>query len=446
MCGFIVGKNIDSNLEEVVKDYMGYRGLPEFVGYQKLGSYQWAHISLPFTNLDPDVCIQPNTNSRGDLSLFVGEIFNWKELDKHLYGMEESKSDGRFIADYYTEYGLGGFHKFDGFWSFVTLKDHDFIAVTDFLGIKPIYYRTDMEAIASEIDALVSLGDTTLDELFLSNTLKWGYDPTGRTPYNQIKQVPPGHYYYRGEVHRYWNWDLIEAEDLQYELREAVRLRLGGEREVSVLLSGGLDSTIIYGLIKDLGHEVKAIHVDNHEESFASLVSDDLINVTLDEVSDEDSIRIHQSPVDLGSVKPQIAMARKLRELGFYAVMTGDGADELFGGYRRAKEYDSQYSDVFCELPFYHLPKLDRTMMEQTIELRAPFLAPKVIKYALNLPYEYRQGEKVELKRYFKHIVPQPILDRDKHPLKTDAIRKDPMQERIKNVEIFKDMYEEMGY
>jgi len=139
-------------------------------------------------------------------------------------------------------------------------------------------------------------------------------------------------------------------------------------------------------------------------------------------------------------------MARKLRELGFYAVMTGDGADELFGGYRRSKEYDSQYSDVFCELPFYHLPKLDRTMMEQTIELRAPFLAPKVIKYALNLPYEYRQGEKVELKRYFKHIVPQPILDRDKHPLKTDAIRKDPMQERIKNVEIFKDMYEEMGY
>src|SRR5210317_2658207 len=113
--------------------------------------------------------------------------------------MEESKSDGRFIADYYTEYGLGGFHQFDGFWSFVTLKDHDFIAVTDFLGIKPVYYRTDMEAIASEIDALVSLGDTTLDELFLSNTLKWGYDPTGRTPYNQIKQVPPGHYYYRGE-------------------------------------------------------------------------------------------------------------------------------------------------------------------------------------------------------------------------------------------------------
>ena len=221
-------------------------------------------------------------------------------------------------------------------------------------------------------------------------------------------------------------------------MKRSVELRLGGQREVSMLLSGGLDSTIIYGLLKELGRDVKTIHVENHEKDFAHLVSDQLIDVVLDDVTDEEAIRIHQSPVDLGSVKPQIAMARKLRELGFYAVMTGDGADELFGGYRRAKEYDSQHSDTFAELPYYHLPKLDRTMMYSTIELRAPFLSPTIVKHALNTPYYKRNGEKKVLKETFAKIVPMEILNRDKHPLKTDQIRKDPVSQRNINDKIFR--------
>ena len=134
-------------------------------------------------------------------------------------------------------------------------------------------------------------------------------------------------------------------------------------------------------------------------------------------------------------------MAEKLDFLGFKNVLTGDGADELFGGYRRAKEYDSQHSDVFCELPYYHLPKLDRTMMRSTVELRAPFLAPAVIKHGLNTPYEMRNGEKKVLKEIFKDIVPQEILNRDKLPLKTEAIRKEPMKQRIINQEIWEQLY-----
>jgi asparagine synthetase B (glutamine-hydrolysing) len=133
-------------------------------------------------------------------------------------------------------------------------------------------------------------------------------------------------------------------------------------------------------------------------------------------------------------------MAQALRKMGFYNVLSGDGADELFGGYTRAKEYDSQYSDVFCELPFYHLPKLDRTMMRSTVELRPPFLAPSVIKHGLNTPYEERNGEKKRLKSEFGSIVPQPILDRDKHPLKTDEIRNDPMRQRLVNQSIWRDI------
>ena len=134
-------------------------------------------------------------------------------------------------------------------------------------------------------------------------------------------------------------------------------------------------------------------------------------------------------------------MAREIQRLGYYAVMTGDGADELFGGYARAKEYDSQASDVFMELPYYHLPKLDRTMMRSTIELRAPFLAPYIVKYALNTPYSIRDGEKKILKKLFGYLVPPEILNREKRPLKTDSIRNDPMNQRKINRNIWRSLY-----
>ena len=429
MCGFIAGRDLPVDLNQVI-ELMHYRGLPGYKGYKrfgKAGEYQFAHYSLPFVNLDPAVCIQPIDNNPP--ALFVGEIFNYKDLG---YDTDIECA----IEEFWSNENLfEAYHSFDGFWSFVTVYAENIIAATDYLSQKPIYYRTDMEVLASEPDILARIAPTTTDEVFMSNVLKWGYSPDPRTAWNEIKQVPPGCFYYRGVIYPYWDWSKVKSPDNLYDsLLTATELRLGGQREVAVLLSGGLDSTIIYGLIKKLGKDVTAVHVDNGEKGFANLalhLNDMMHHVRLDHVTDFEAIMVHQSPVDLGSVKPQIAMAKKLRELGFYAVMTGDGADELFGGYRRAKEYDSQMSDMFCELPYYHLPKIDRTMMRYTIETRSPFLAPSVCKYAMNVPYVKRMVEKLELKETFKDIVPLEILTRDKLPLKTDAIRLNPMDNRI---------------
>jgi asparagine synthase (glutamine-hydrolysing) len=441
MCGFIASNGLERGILKQAIEDIHYRGLPDFKGYADADSvwmskgFQFAHYSLPFVNLDPVKAIQPRKPSSGYPALFVGEIFNYKEL-----GFED---DIEASIDTFRKEGPPGFNKFDGFWTFVTVFRGSLIGITDHLGIKPLYYRTDVEVLASEPDVLKQFGTVTRNELFHSNTMKWGYDPTGGTPWNEIKQVPPGHYYHERQVHKYWDWSKVSCTDLRTDLIESVRYRLGGQRDVSILLSGGLDSTIIHNIItQELGHRVTAIHVDNGEQDYAHLANPDAIQVTLDDVTDEDAVRIHQSPVDLGSTKPQIAMARKLKELGFHAVLTGDGADELFGGYRRAKEYDSQYSDVFCELPYYHLPKLDRTMMYSTIELRAPFLSPKVVARALREPYDRRNGEKKVLKEVFKDLVPQEILLRDKHPLKTDKIRKDPMEQRIINENIWRKLYD----
>lgn len=444
MCGFIAGKDVYQSLQDVIED-MSYRGLPGYKGFQrfgKYGEYQFAHYSLPFVNLDPKVAIQPiNSNPP---ALFVGEIFNYADFG---YETDIACAIEEFWSN--TENPFDAFHKFDGFWSFVTVYEGDIIAATDYLCQKPVYYRTDMEALASEIDVLTNLGPVTKDTVFLSNTMKWGYSPDPRTPWNEIKQIPPGHYYHKGTVHPYWDWKKVPfGESLYSDLLNATRVRLGGQREVAVLLSGGLDSTIIYKLLKkDLGIDhITAIHVDNGQEEYqhaqeAYHLGDTLIRVQLDKVSDMKAVSIHQTPVDLGSVKPQIAMAEKLKELGFHAVLTGDGADELFGGYRRAEDYDSQGSDVFCELPYYHLPKIDRTMMYSTIETRSPFLAPSVVRRALGVPYHMRNGEKKVLKETFQNIVPESILNRVKHPLKTDAIRKDPIQQRKINDQIWRQIH-----
>lgn len=442
MCGFLITpktKNMSLRLES-----LKHRGLPEFKGYTDYKDLSLGHYSLPFVNLDPAIATQPMMFGRSAPSIFVGEIFNHHDFGNY-------KSDGYMMTDVFRKKGSDIFHKFDGFWSFITFGDDDkLVAYTDYLGQKPIYYRTDMEALCSEIDPLISLGPNTRDELYHSNVMKWGYDPRPTTPWNEIKMVPPGHFYREGKVEPYWDWSKVEVtKNLRDTLFEAVKTRLGGHREISLLLSGGLDSSIIYGIIKKHGLNVNVIHVDNGEEDFSRLVhefnggTDRYMEINFAEVSDFDSVRIHQCPVDLGSVKPQIAMAQALRELGVYAVMTGDGADELFGGYNRASEYDSQQSDTFMELPYYHLPKLDRTMMNSTIEVRSPFLSPAVVKHALSLPYSARQGIKLALIDAFGDLVPKEVLERPKKPLKTKSIRKNPMEQRIINQKIWSELHEE---
>lgn len=442
MCGFIAGKDLPVNLESLIET-ISYRGLPGFKGYQEFSNgIELAHYSLPFTNPDNQVSIQP-INYQDNPSLFVGEIFNWEEIKPRVHpGQKEIQFDGDLISYFYQNFGIESFHHFDGFWSFVTIKDDSLLGITDYLSQKPIYYRTDFEVLASEIDILKGIDKVTPDLLFHSNVMKWGYDITGNTPWKEIKQVPPGHFYYRGSVFPYWDWNRIRLQDSLYnDLRNAVKLRLGGFREVPILLSGGLDSTIIYKLLEGLGYHPRAIHVENGESDYLDLVCSNPDLVGLSQVSDLEAIKIHQSPVDLGSVKPQISMSKKLRELGFYSVMTGDGADELFGGYRRSKDYDSQYSDIFCEIPYYHAPRLDRTTMFSTIELRAPFLSPRVIKHALGTNYQERNGEKKRLKQEFGFLIPEEILKRDKLPLKTQEIKISPFLNREKNLKLWEETY-----
>jgi asparagine synthase (glutamine-hydrolysing) len=117
-------------------------------------------------------------------------------------------------------------------------------------------------------------------------------------------------------------------------------------------------------------------------------------------------------------------------------VISGDGADELFGGYRRMNEYDSQDSDIFHELVYYHLPRLDKLSMAHTLELRSPFLNHDIVRFALSLPLEERKNKKI-LKDTFKGLIPESIIDRSKLALKNQMIVEDQIEYRKK----IKDLY-----
>lgn len=399
---------------------MSYRGHAERSRVEAHGRTILGHVRLPIigSGVEND---QP-LHYGGDVITFVGEIFNYKDFDF------EANSDTEVFATEILNSGVRSLYRFDGFWAATFCRPGvATFVVTDYLSQKPLYFHEQSLLVSSEITPMLDALKTTppLDQVYFSNVLKWGYDPTGRTPYQGIIQLPAGSVLKlslgRLTLEKYWNWDQVPLEDsLQSLLCEATLGRLVGDKEVGLLLSGGLDSTIVFKILTELlGRTPWVFHTQNREDGFLHSALNGYPATILEStgVTMDRALVAHQVPVDLGSVAPQLALAGAVRDQGLNVVMTGDGADELFGGYRRALEYDSQASDVFVELPYYHHPRLDRLMMRKTVELRSPFMAPKVIKYALSLP-RARRTAKEELKKVFGGIVPFDIIAREKLPLR----------------------------
>ena len=142
---------------------------------------------------------------------------------------------------------------------------------------------------------------------------------------------------------------------------------------------------------------------------------------------------------------PQYHLFEAVKKTGHRIVISGDGADELFGGYSRMADYDSQGSDIFDELTYYHLPRLDRMSMAHTIELRNPFLGHDVVRFARSLDLDQRTGKKI-LKEAFKDQLPPEIVNRPKEALKNPSIKKDKLKYRKKIVDMFKENAKDFLY
>ena len=462
MCGILL--TLDGS--EASLDVIKHRGIEKTV-VEKNGVFL-CHHRLPIQTADGDDWNQPKEIAPGIFLMFNGEIFNY---DRSFYS-----SDTDYLCNLFSVYRGGSFEMFcamfvphvqtwDGFWA-ITLYDantQDVIAFTDPLGKKPIYYSEKGE-ICSEIKGL-AYNQSPIDHTFISEVKKWGYNVNNRTPYTDVKRFLPNTIYYYNlnspefkttypEYYKIWNHPIPQLIGKSYEdhmewlwakMFESVRNRLISKNyPISLLISGGLDSSIIAAILEGTGSDVTWYSIENGESEFVNILSKkfnkkvNFLQYNMDESLNQEIYQIwNETPIDLGSVIPQYHLFKSIKENSDHRiVLSGDGADELFGGYKRIHEYDSQGSDIFDELSFYHLPRLDKMSMAHTLELRNPFLNLEIVNFALHLPLEWRKDKKI-LKDTFGPLLPDEIVNRKKEALKNPGIKEDKLAYRYKAIDLF---------
>ncbi len=440
MCGIVaaVGPRACDVVERVgsLVDHRGTRS-------RTLDGTGWAmhHARLPIVGTGEE---NDQPMHRGPWIVgFVGEILDFREQPS------PPECDAELAANLWSADGPSGFRQHDGFWHLAVIdrSRRGMHLLCDYLAQKPLYVRfVGGAAVASsEIDPLAAAGPSRPDRLYLSDVVKWGYCPdTRRTPYEGIFRLEPGEYLTVSpdgiEDQRFP--DRLEPvvstpADLGREIELAVRRRvLSADVPVACLLSGGLDSSIVYEVARRYGN-VRAYHAENGEQEQLERVCGDATVLSPGVVDLGKALDYMQEPLDLGSLRPQVALSDGIAASGGERVcLTGDGADELFGGYERAARYDSQESDVRRELVNWHLPRLDRVMMRNRVEVRSPFLARRVAALALGLPREQRTGKKI-LRDLFRDQLPSGTADAPKVPLRMKDVEVDREARSRELVEMF---------
>ena len=426
MCG--INFSFDETKLPLMNEKISHRGIRSKVK-GKLG-----HVRLPIQGLS-NRFDGPYDYGKWRIA-YVGEIYNYKSID------ETANSDIEVLAKEWDENGIDSFRQFDGMWSCIIWDSScgHYHIITDPLAKKPLYINGDLD-VSSEIAPLLN-NDKHVeykkpDPFYYSCVSHFGYCMHENTPYRDIKKIPPGQHMilHKGEIiysHNYWNLQdeaflpAFPDETLHSAISKAISNRMVADTGVSVLCSGGIDSSIVYQIARNIDPDVLAIFIENGPEDayhFDLLDAKNYIKVGLDTSEVEEVLIANEGPVDLGSMMPQYHGFKSIKEeTSNPVVLSGDGADELFLGYSRAQKYDTRYYDVFSELVYYHLPRLDKLSMRHTLELRSPFLSWDVVRIALGLNYETGKGKAV-LKDLFKGILPYQIIERPKMPLRYKSPR-----------------------
>ena len=319
---------------------------------------------------------QPMSNEDGSLwTTYNGEIFNYLELRKDLEARGHrfrTKSDTEVILHAYEEYGDSCVDRFNGQWAFAiwdARKARLFLS-RDRLGVRPLFFTiADGHFIfASEIKAIFchravprAIDPEALDQVFTF----WHTQPP-RTIFRDVQIIPPGHSMAveAGKVRSwpYWRLDYalndapVDEAALTAQLREllvdATRLRLRADVPVGAYLSGGLDSTVITGIIKrftdtplktfsvvfedaefdESGYQDEAIRHLETEHHQVKCTKADICRVFPDVIWHTETPILRTAPA------PLFILSDLVRQHGYKVVLTGEGSDEMLGGYDLFKE------------------------------------------------------------------------------------------------------------
>jgi asparagine synthase (glutamine-hydrolysing) len=371
MCGIFgsVGEPIGPEVAARVIAVLHHRG-PDRHGSKELPGATFLHTRLRIIDLSP-AAAQPMTNEDGTVWVtFNGEIYNFKDLRQELEGRGHrfrSQSDTEVLVHGYEEWGEDLPGRLDGMFAFGVWdsRTRRLFLARDRTGKKPLFYSNcgDRFQFASEIKALFAAGlPLEVDGEGLAGMMAYGYSPPPGTLYRYVWQLPPAHRLVLSpgkdpEVTRYWSVDFEpsgmvvsepEACDrVRQLLTSAVRKRLVADVPVGAFLSGGLDSTIVVGLMASLGPRVRTFSIgfsgdDRFDETHYARMAARAFGTDHTEFevgpSDfqlvEDLIWQHDGPFGDSSAIPTYVVSRLTRQQVTVA-LNGDGGDELFAGYLR---------------------------------------------------------------------------------------------------------------
>ena len=345
---------------------------PTFLGHRRLSI-----LDLSDASRQPMTC--PVT---GNVLLFNGEIYNFIELRHELETrgcVFRTQSDTETILHAWRVWGEDAFARFNGMWAVVLLDrtSGTLICCRDRLGIKPLYYARDprpngmVSIFASEIRAIAAVlgGHPEPNRQAVFDFLLTGLsEHKERTFYTGISSIPAGWIMRldrQGEIHwqRYHQWPecdphgQFDPEQLRDLLYDAVRLRLRSDAPSVTLLSGGLDSSIITALAARAAQtEPRTCHAGAytygyrddlapaHDETACAraFIAEYLPETRhvirfADPCPDEEELlalaRAQEEPVATPSVLAAYRLYGSIRRDGIKVVLSGEGADELFGGY-----------------------------------------------------------------------------------------------------------------
>ena len=450
MCGIVGIFQIKQQTEELrtkalkMSQKLRHRG-PDWSGIYVGGSTILTHERLSI--VDPQSGGQPlYSPSRKQVLAVNGEIYNHQNIRSRYVGNYEFQtgSDCEVILALYRDKGIHFLEELNGIFAFALYDEErdEFLIARDAIGVVPLYIGKDRDGllyVASELKALEGFCDE--------------YEP-----------FLPGHYYWsrEGEMRRWYNRDWMKYEAVKNNessmsrlhdaLEAAVRRQLMSDVPYGVLLSGGLDSSVISAIAKK--HAELRVETDNQSEawwpqlhSFAVGLkgSPDLVKAR--EVAEHigtvhheihytiqeglDAIRdviYYVETYDVTTVRastPMYLLARVIKSMGIKMVLSGEGADEVFGGYLyfhkapNAEAFHEETVRKLNKLYLYDCLRANKSLSAWGVEGRVPFLDTEFLDVAMRLnPIDKMcPGTTIEkriVREAFGELLPESVAWRQK--------------------------------
>lgn len=368
MCGFVgaIGAG-DFNIQKTISK-IKHRGI-DSEGFFCLDDVFLAHTRLSIMDLSPDSA-QP-MEFKNYIMVFNGAVYNYKEIKNELisngYSFFSNVGDSEVILKAYDCWGAKALEKFNGMFSIVIFDKRARILfmARDRLGIKPLYYSEGRSfSFGSTLQSLLDFGvDKSINQKALHHYLTFhSVVPAPDTIISGVKKLPAAHYAYYNidkkdlKIDRYWSLNTTQ-KDMSYEeacelvdakLHESVKRRLVADTDVGVLLSGGIDSSLIAAFGKKYKDDIKTFSIGfegTDEEKGDEFEYSDIVAAHIN--SEHHKIQIEKSRILSGLPKAIGMMSEPMIShdaVAFYllsqevsrqvkVVQSGQGADEVFAGY-----------------------------------------------------------------------------------------------------------------